>query len=129
MTATVTPAAFAVLAGLLKARSGLIIGQDKVYLLETRLTAMMRRESMADLNVVAERLGRPGAEPLVREVVEAMTTNESFFFRDDKPFLHFRTQALPRMVAARPPNAPLRVWSAASSTGQKRLVVAKEETL
>jgi chemotaxis protein methyltransferase CheR len=124
MTATVTPAAFAVLAGLLKARSGLIIGQDKVYLLETRLTAMMRRESMADLNVVAERLGRPGAEPLVREVVEAMTTNESFFFRDDKPFLHFRTQALPRMVAARPPNAPLRVWSAASSTGQEAYSLA-----
>jgi chemotaxis protein methyltransferase CheR len=124
MTATVTPAAFAVLAGLLKARSGLIIGQDKVYLLETRLTAMMRRESMADLNIVAERLGRPGAEPLVREVVEAMTTNESFFFRDDKPFLHFRTQALPRMVAARPPNAPLRVWSAASSTGQEAYSLA-----
>jgi chemotaxis protein methyltransferase CheR len=124
MTATVTPAAFAVLAGLLKARSGLIIGQDKVYLLETRLTAMMRRESMADLNVVAERLGRPGAEPLVREVVEAMTTNESFFFRDDKPFLHFRTQALPRMVAARPPNAPLRIWSAASSTGQEAYSLA-----
>jgi chemotaxis protein methyltransferase CheR len=124
MTATVTPAAFAVLADLLKARSGLIIGQDKVYLLETRLTAMMRRESMADLNVVAERLGRPGAEPLVREVVEAMTTNESFFFRDDKPFLHFRTQALPRMVAARPPNAPLRVWSAASSTGQEAYSLA-----
>jgi chemotaxis protein methyltransferase CheR len=124
MTATVTPAAFAVLAGLLKARSGLIIGQDKVYLLETRLTGMMRRESMADLNVVAERLGRPGAEPLVREVVEAMTTNESFFFRDDKPFLHFRTQALPRMVAARPPNAPLRVWSAASSTGQEAYSLA-----
>jgi chemotaxis protein methyltransferase CheR len=53
-----------------------------------------------------------------------MTTNESFFFRDDKPFLHFRTQALPRMVAARPPNAPLRVWSAASSTGQEAYSLA-----
>ena len=102
MSAPPTTAAFNVLAGLLKARSGLTIGQDKVYLLETRLTVMMRRENLADLNVLAERLGRPGSEPLVREMVEAMTTNESFFFRDDKPFQHFRTQALAE-IARGPP--------------------------
>ena len=86
MTAPITAASFAALAGMLKTRSGLIIGPDKVYLLETRLTSFMRREKLVDLNAVAERLARPGAEPLLREVVEAMTTNESFFFRDDKPF-------------------------------------------
>jgi chemotaxis protein methyltransferase CheR len=53
-----------------------------------------------------------------------MTTNESFFFRDDKPFQHFRTQALPRLIAARPPGAALRVWSAASSTGQEAYSLA-----
>jgi chemotaxis protein methyltransferase CheR len=112
------------LAGLLKARSGLIIGQDKIYLLETRLTVLMRREGLADLNALAERLGRPGAEPLVREMVEAMTTNESFFFRDDKPFQHFKSQALPRLIAARPAGAGLRIWSAASSTGQEAYSLA-----
>jgi chemotaxis protein methyltransferase CheR len=124
MTAPPTIAAFNALAGLLKARSGLTIGQDKVYLLETRLTVMMRRENLGDLNVLAERLGRPGSEPLVREMVEAMTTNESFFFRDDKPFQHFRTQALPRLIAARPPGNGLRIWSAASSTGQEAYSLA-----
>src|SRR6266567_2118189 len=124
MSALPTAASFNILAGLLKARSGLIIGQDKIYLLETRLTLLMRREKLDDLNALAARLAHPGAEPLVREVVEAMTTNESFFFRDDKPFLHFRTQALPRMLAARQSGVPLRVWSAASSTGQEAYSLA-----
>ena len=124
MSATLTSAAFTVLADLLKSRSGLIIGQDKIYLLETRLVTLLRRDGLADLNALAERLGRPGAEPLAREVVEAMTTNESFFFRDDKPFQHFRTQALPRLIAARPAGATLRVWSAASSTGQEAYSLA-----
>ena len=124
MTTQLSNAAFATLAGLLKARSGLIIGPDKVYLLETRLAAILRREKLADLNALAARLGQPAAEPLAREVVEAMTTNESFFFRDDKPFQHFRTQALPRLVAARPPGGPLRIWSAAASSGQEAYSLA-----
>jgi len=57
-------------------------------------------------------------------VVEAMTTNESFFFRDDKPFTHFRNLALPRLAAARPPGSTLRVWSAASSSGQEAYSLA-----
>jgi chemotaxis protein methyltransferase CheR len=133
MTAVLTSASFATLAALLKARSGLIIGQDKIYLLETRLVTLLRREQLADLNALADVLARPGAEPLVREVVEAMTTNESFFFRDDKPFLHFRTQALPRLIAARPPGSGLRIWSAASSTGQEAyslaMILAESKTL
>jgi chemotaxis protein methyltransferase CheR len=124
VTTPLKPAAFAALAGLLKAHSGLIIGQDKVYLLETRLVTLLRREKLDDLNALADRLARPGAEPLAREVVEAMTTNESFFFRDEKPFQHFRTQALPRILAARPPGTTLRIWSAASSTGQEAYSLA-----
>jgi len=124
MTNSLTTATFGAFSALLKARSGLIIGQDKVYLLETRLMTLMRREQLADLNALAERLNRPGAEPLVREVVEAMTTNESFFFRDDKPFRHFRTLALPRLHAARAPGTAIRIWSAASSTGQEAYSLA-----
>ena len=124
MTATLSPAAFDTLASLLKTKSGLIIGMDKLYLLETRLATIVKREKLNDLNGLAERLRRPGSDALARDVVEAMTTNESFFFRDDKPFLHFRTQALPRLVAARPPGSPLRVWSAASSSGQEAYSLA-----
>jgi chemotaxis protein methyltransferase CheR len=124
MSSPLTNNAFETLAALLKARSGLIIGQDKIYLLETRLGRLLKREKLADLNALAECLRRPTADMLARDVVEAMTTNESFFFRDDKPFAHFRTQALSRLVAARPASAALRVWSAASSSGQEAYSLA-----
>ena len=119
-----TPAAFDTLATLLKSRSGLVVGIDKAYLLETRLAPILKREKLPDLTALADRIKRVGAENLAREVVEAMTTNESFFFRDDKPFLHFRTLALPRLLAARPANGPLRIWSAAASSGQEAYSLA-----
>jgi chemotaxis protein methyltransferase CheR len=124
MTAPLSPLAFETLASLLKTKSGLIIGMDKLYLLETRLAGLVKREKLIDLNGLAERLRRPGNDALAREVVEAMTTNESFFFRDDKPFQHFRTQALARIAAARTSGIPLRVWSAASSSGQEAYSLA-----
>jgi chemotaxis protein methyltransferase CheR len=124
MTAPLSPVAFDTLANLLKTKSGLVIGMDKLYLLETRLGGIVKREKLTDLNTLAERLRRPGSDGLARDVVEAMTTNESFFFRDDKPFTHFRTQALVRLVASRPPGSTLRVWSAASSSGQEAYSLA-----
>jgi chemotaxis protein methyltransferase CheR len=115
---------FETYAALLKSRSGLVIGPDKLYLLETRLAPILKRENLADLTALAGRLRSANAEKLIRQVVEAMTTNESFFFRDDKPFQHFRSQALPRLHAGRAPTAPLRVWSAASSSGQEAYSLA-----
>jgi chemotaxis protein methyltransferase CheR len=117
MSAVLTAATFDTFAALLKARSGLMIGTDKIYLLETRLSGIVKREKLADLNALAEQVKRPGAERLMHDVVEAMTTNETFFFRDERPFQHFRAQALPRLVAARPPGSLLRIWSAAASSG------------
>jgi chemotaxis protein methyltransferase CheR len=124
MSAPLSNNSFETFASLLKSRSGLVIGPDKLYLLETRLSGMMKREHITDLNQLAERLRRPGSDTLAREVVEAMTTNESFFFRDDKPFQHFRAQALPRVLAARPPGSTVRIWSAASSSGQEAYSLA-----
>ena len=117
-------AAFDVFANLLKTRSGLVIGPDKTYLLQTRLGGMLRREKLPDLPALANKLRGPGADALIAEVVEAMTTNESFFFRDDKPFLHVRAKALPQLIAARGAGAGLRVWSAASSSGQEAYSLA-----
>jgi len=115
---------FDTIANLLKTRSGLAIGPDKLYLLDTRLAPILKRHQLPNLNALAERLRGVRAETLTQEVVEAMTTNESLFFRDDKPFEHFRTQALPRMHASRPPGTKLRVWSAASSSGQEAYSLA-----
>jgi chemotaxis protein methyltransferase CheR len=83
---------------------------------------------LESLDALASRI-RPGAAggisgTLEQDVIEAMTTNESFFFRDDKPFTHFRNHALPRLLAARPAHARLRVWSAAASTGQEAYSLA-----
>ncbi len=124
MSQALSTAAFETFATLLKTRSGLVIGTDKLYLLETRLASILKREQLRDLASLAERLRKPGNEALIRQVVEAMTTNESFFFRDDKPFQHFRMQALPRLIAARSANASLRIWSAASSSGQEAYSIA-----
>jgi chemotaxis protein methyltransferase CheR len=115
-------AAFATIAEVLKSRSGLVVGPDKLYLLETRLAPIIKRENLRDLSELSTRL-RPGS-PLERDVVEAMTTTESLFFRDTKPFESIRKSVLPRLHAARPPGAPLRIWSAAASTGQEAYSIA-----
>ena len=122
-----TPQSFELIAGLLRGGSGLVIGPDKIYLLETRLAPILKRHGIADLDALAGRL-RPGVGgdrvALERAVIEAMTTNESFFFRDEKPFAHVRLRALPMLLAARPAGARLRIWSAAASTGQEAYSLA-----
>ena len=114
--------AFEVIATLVRERSGLVLGPDKLYLMETRLAPLLSREGLRTLDVLAERLRYATKDArnadLAREVVEAMTTNETLFFRDMKPFDHMRQHALPRLHQARHAGRPLRVWSAAASTGQ-----------
>ena len=124
MTQALPQSVFNTFATLLKNRSGLVIGPDKLYLLETRLAPILKQERLRDLPALAERLGGLGSDMLARQVVEAMTTNETFFFRDDKPFQHFRSHALPRLLASRPANAALRIWSAACSSGQEAYSIA-----
>lgn len=120
------PQTFDQFAALLRATSGLVLGPDKHYLLETRLAPVLKKHGIRDLDALAVALGPTGAgnRAAADDVIDAMTTNESFFFRDDKPFTHFRTQALPRLLAARPAGARLRVWSAASSSGQEAYSLA-----
>lgn len=116
--------AFEILANLLKARSGLMLTADKGYLLETRLAPMMRRESLPDLRALAARVASMPGSAFEAEIVETMTTGETLFFRDDKPFVHFREVALPKLALSRPAGVPLRIWSAASSSGQEAYSLA-----
>ena len=113
-----TPDSFATIANLVKARSGIVLTADKGYMLETRLSGLMKRDGIASLDLLAQKLREGRAEPLLREVVEALTTNESSFFRDGKPFDHLR-KLLPKLHATRPAGQPIRIWSAACSTGQE----------
>jgi chemotaxis protein methyltransferase CheR len=120
------PRSFDVLSALLYRGSGLVIGPEKQYLLETRLSGIMREVGVRDLDELADRLQAPsaGSAAIERQVIEAMTTNESFFFRDEKPFTHVRATALPGLHAARPAGAKIRIWSAASSSGQEAYSLA-----
>jgi len=114
----VTPLDYDYLRRLLKERSGLVLSPDKQYLVESRLIPVARRAGLADLCELVGRLRRAD-EKLAVEVVEAMTTNESFFFRDKVPFEHFRDTIMPALLAARSGQRRIRIWCAAASTGQE----------
>jgi len=114
----VTPSEYEYLQKLLKERSGLVLSADKQYLVESRLIPLARRSGLGGIGDLVAKM-KTGAEPLVVSVVEAMTTNETFFFRDKVPFDHFRETILPSMLAARKNRRSLRIWCAASSTGQE----------
>jgi len=104
---------------LLKERSGLILSADKQYLIESRLLPIARRIAVPNISDLVTKLRAPGAEPLIVDVVEAMTTNESFFYRDKIPFDHFRDHMLPHLIKARATQRRIRVWCAAASSGQE----------
>ena len=104
---------------LLKQRSGLMLSAEKQYLVESRLMPVAQRNRIANLAELARRLRTVNDEALIAEVVEAMTTNETFFFRDRLPFEHVKTFILPALMAARARHKRIRIWCAAASTGQE----------
>lgn len=103
----------------LKDRSGLVLTPDKQYLIESRLMPVARRHNLKGLSEIVLLLGKAGNDALAVEVTEAMTTNESFFFRDKVPFDHFQQVMLPALTPARQSQKRLRIWCAAASTGQE----------
>jgi chemotaxis protein methyltransferase CheR len=115
----VTPADYDYLRKLLKERSGLVLSADKQYLVESRLLPVAHRAGIETLTELVRKLRGMKHEPLVTEVAEAMTTNESFFFRDKLPFENFRDTIMPALLAARSPQRRIRIWCAAASTGQE----------
>jgi two-component system chemotaxis response regulator CheB len=119
----VTPLDYEFLRKLLKERSGLDLSADKQYLVESRLIPLARRTGLPGIPELVARL-RGGADRLTSDVVEAMTTNETFFFRDKIPFDHLKEAVLPALVHARASRRALRIWCAASSTGQEPYSIA-----
>ncbi|MGI9414289.1 MAG: CheR family methyltransferase, partial [Hyphomicrobiales bacterium] len=113
------PIDYAFVGEMLKGRSGLVLAPGKEYLLESRLMPIVRESGMASLGDLVAALREPGSEDLQAEVTEAMTTNESFFFRDKSPFDLFRDDMMPAFLDARSTGRKLRIWCAACSTGQE----------
>ncbi len=123
---------FEYLQTLLRSRSGLVLSTDKVYLVESRLMPVARSRGMSNLDELIQAVRIGNEERLLVEVTDAMTTNESFFFRDMQPFESFRETVLPKIVASRRAvgRNVIRIWSAACSSGQEPYTLAmllKEE--
>ena len=114
-----TPQDFDYLRKFLRDRSGLVLAVEKQYLAESRLLPVARRNGMSTLEELIDRFKNRTTAPLSAEVVEAMTTNETFFFRDKIPFDHFRDTIMPTLIAARAREKRIRIWCTAASAGQE----------
>jgi chemotaxis protein methyltransferase CheR len=114
-----SPEDFGWLRKLLKERSGLVLAAEKQYLAESRLLPVARKYGMNTLAELIARLKYACPPALSAEVVDAMTTNETFFFRDKIPFDHLRQTMMPALIAARAREKRIRIWCTACSTGQE----------
>jgi chemotaxis protein methyltransferase CheR len=105
---------FQFLSKMLVERSGISIGDDKQYLIETRLPKVARKHNINSIEELVAKLKLSPFSQMATDVIDAMTTNESLFFRDTKPFEQLKRIILPKFQ-----NKMLNIWSAASSTGQE----------
>ena len=113
-----TPPDYEYLRKFLKDHSGLDLSAEKHYLLESRLLPLARKSGLDGIGELVQKL-KAGSAVFVSQVVEAMTTNETFFFRDKVPFDHFREVIMPELLQARANRKTIRIWCAAGSTGQE----------
>jgi chemotaxis protein methyltransferase CheR len=114
-----TPDDFDYLRKMLRERSGLVLAAEKQYLAESRLLPVARKFGITSLGDLVQQIRVVPVSPLAVATVEAMTTNETFFFRDKLPFDHFRDTILPVLTTARGRDKRIRIWCAAASTGQE----------
>jgi chemotaxis protein methyltransferase CheR len=114
----VNPPDYEYLRKLLKDSSGLDLSADKQYLIESRLLPLSRKSGLSGISELVQKM-KGGSAAITSQVVEAMTTNETFFFRDKLPFEHFRDSIMPEILQARASRKSIRIWCAAGSTGQE----------
>jgi len=115
---------FAFVADLVRRRSAIQLAVGKEYLVESRLLALARELGMPDVDSYVNAVRVGGKESDHVRVVEALTTNETSWFRDSAPFSALQSYIVPELIAARGLTARLNVWSAACSTGQEPYSIA-----
>lgn len=121
---TVSPEDFSFYKKFLYEKSGLSLGDDKVYLVVSRLTPVARKWGFNSLSEMTKNLKLSPDRKMLSEIIDAMTTNETLFFRDDRPFKYFKTNLLPEIIKNREIRKSIRIWSAACSTGQEPYSIA-----
>ncbi|MFD2168115.1 CheR family methyltransferase [Thalassotalea euphylliae] len=105
----------------LEQQCGIVLGENKQYLVKSRLAPLMSKFDVESLGELVKRTLSPMERQLRSAVIDAMTTNETLWFRDDYPFKLLKNQLLPEFAGQR---APLKIWSAASSSGQEPYSIA-----
>ncbi len=110
---------FEFLANMLLKKSGHVLSAEKGYLLDSRLGPIARKEGVASVDELVTAMRSRNEERLNWAVTEAMTTNETFFFRDRTPFDLFKAEVIPHLVANRPAASKIKIWCAAASAGQE----------
>lgn len=119
-----TPLDYDYLRKLVRTHSGLSLGSEKKYLIESRLLPVARRANLDGISALVSKLRIGNADTLVTEVVDAMATKETFFFRDKVPFEQLRNIVVPELIRSRAARKRIRIWCAACSTGQESYSVA-----
>ncbi|HEX6382990.1 MAG TPA: protein-glutamate O-methyltransferase CheR [Acidimicrobiia bacterium] len=123
MTTTFSDAEFTYISDMVRTRSAIVLEPGKEYLVEARLAPLVRELGLESIGALVTKL-RQGNGGLAEKVTEAMTTNETSFFRDVAPFQALRTLVLPSLVETRKVQRSLRIWCAASSSGQEPYSIA-----
>jgi chemotaxis protein methyltransferase CheR len=118
------PENFKFVCDLVHRRAAILIEAGKEYLVEARLAPIAKAHGLASVDALVDKLRVDDRGPLCNLVIEAMTTNETSFFRDLHPFEALRTLVLPDVIRARAETRCLRIWCAASSTGQEPYSIA-----
>ena len=117
MTASFNPDEYKSFQVFLENACGIVLGENKHYLVSSRLTRLMREQNIASLHNLVQQLERPGSQKLRTQVIEAMTTNETLWFRDTYPFEILNKVILTEFKEQKKPT--VRIWSAACSSGQE----------
>ncbi|WP_152207256.1 CheR family methyltransferase [Marinobacter changyiensis] len=123
MKSDITPQEYEAFKTFLQDACGILLGENKQYLVKSRLRRILEDNQMTGLGALLEHLKRPDRSPLREVVVDAMTTNETLWFRDNHPFRILSDKLLPEL-AERSQLQPIRFWSAACSTGQEPYSIA-----
>jgi chemotaxis protein methyltransferase CheR len=115
---------YAFVVKLLRERGAIALDAGKEYLVESRLAPVARRHGLGTVGEFIQRLRQPGSNGLTDELIEAMVTTETSFFRDVLPFEALRKTVLPELIVARQNEKCLKIWCAASSSGQEPYTIA-----
>lgn len=115
---------FVFIQNLVKEKSAIIINDDQAYLVEARLSFLLRKRNIADIATLVRSLQVPNHAELEKDVINVMTTNETSFFRDSYPFDALKTIILPKLITDLQKEKTIQIWCGACSSGQEPYSIA-----